>query len=76
MKSRFVVNRDLFARLNITQGDEKNMAIKNLHVTIWLTGVVNVVRAVAPFAAIEAPAIIDRADAESAATGSALGFAV
>lgn len=76
MKSRFIVNRDLLARLNIPQSDEKNMATKNLHVTIWLTGMVNVVRAVPTFAAIEAPAMIDRADAESAATGSAFGFAV
>lgn len=76
MKSRFIVNGDFLAGLDVTQGYEKNMVIENLHVAVGVTGVVNVVRAVATCAAIETPAIIDRADAQPAAAGPPLSFSV
>lgn len=76
MQRRLIVDRDLLATVNVTQGNEENVVIEDLHITVGLTGMVNVMRAVSTFAAIKAPAVIDRADAEPTAIGSALGFPI
>ena len=50
------------------------MAVENLHVGIGLAGMIDVMRAVATPAAIQAPAIIDCADAQFSPLGSAIGL--
>lgn len=52
------------------------MAIEYFHVAVWFAGVVYVVRAVATLAAVEAPAIIDRANTEPASSGAAISFSI
>lgn len=63
MKGRFVVDGNFFARLDVAQSDKKDVAVGNFHKGVGLARMVNVMRAVPSPAAIEAPAIIDRADA-------------
>ena len=50
------------------------MAVENLHVGIGLARMIDVMRAVATPAAIQAPAIIDCADAQFSPLSSAIGL--
>ena len=72
MKSLLVVNRDLFARLNISQGKKQDVAIKRPHITVRLARVVDVMSSVAAACAVQAPASIDIADAQNATVARAL----
>lgn len=67
MQSRFVVDGDFLAGPDITEGNEHNVAVENLHEGIRLARVIYVMRAVAAAATVEAPAIIDGTDAQFAA---------
>ena len=55
MESRLVVDGDLFARLNVAQGEEEEMAAHALHKSVGLATVVDVM------AAVSAPAAVDAA---------------
>lgn len=59
MECGFVIDRDLLARLDIAQRDEKNVIVENLHVRVGHTRVVDVVSAVAATAAVETPTPVD-----------------
>ena len=72
MQRGFIIDRDLFAGLDVAQGDEEYVIVKDLHVGVGLAGVIDVVSAVAATAAIEAPAIIDCTDAQPAPVGPAI----
>ena len=74
MQSRFVVDGDFLAGLNIAQGDEEHVTVENLHVGIGLAGMINVMRAVATTTTIQAPAIIDCTDAQLSPRSSAIGL--
>ena len=37
MQRRFVIDRDLFARLYVAQCDEENVVIEYLHESVWTT---------------------------------------
>ncbi len=50
------------------------MVIKNLHVGVGLAGMIDVMRAVATAAAIQAPAVIDCTDAQLSTMGPAIGL--
>ena len=50
--------------------------VEDLQVAVGLAAMVDVVGAVTTFAAIEAPAVIDRADTKPTAIGSAPGFPI
>jgi hypothetical protein len=63
MQRGFVVDGDFFAWFDVAQGDEQNVAVENLHIGVRLTGMIDVVGAVPPAAAIETPSIIYCADA-------------
>jgi hypothetical protein len=76
VKGRFVVNRYLLARRNIAQGDKEDVVVDNLHVGVGRTGVVDIVGAVSTLAAIEAPAIVDCADAQLSPPGPAISFRI
>lgn len=71
-----VVDRDLFAGFNVAQGDEQDVAVKNLHVGVGLAGMVDVVGAVAIATAVETPAIVDGADAQLATAGPAIRLGI
>jgi hypothetical protein len=48
------------------------MTVKNLHVAVWVAGMIDVVRAVPAPAPVEAPASIDRADSQEPAVRTPL----
>ncbi len=76
MERRLVVECDLLARLDIAECDKENMAIEYFHVAVGFAGMVYVMRAVPALAAVEAPAMINCADTESASSGAAISFCV
>ncbi len=76
MERRLVVDGDLVARLDVAECDKENMAVEYFHVAVGFAGMVYVMRAVPALAAVETPAIIDRADTESAPPGAAISFGV
>lgn len=76
MKRRFIVDGNFLARFDIAKSDEEDVAVGNLHEGVGFAGVINVMRAVSPAAAIEAPAIIDRTDAQSFSASAAICFCV
>jgi hypothetical protein len=61
-----VIDRDLFAGLDVAQGDEEDMTVENLHEGVGLAGMIDVVGAVTITAAIETPAFVDGTDAQLA----------
>ena len=69
-----VVDRDFFTRLDIAQSDEKYVTVKNLHVSIGLAGMIDVVRTVSTSAAIQTPTIINCTDAQFPPRSSAIGL--
>lgn len=71
MESGFVVDGDFFAGPDITQGDEEDMAVQNLHVRVRLARVVDVMGAVTTTAPIQTPPLIDAADTQSAPSSPA-----
>jgi len=55
MKRPFVIKRYFLARPDVAQGNKKNVAIQNLHVAVWFTGMVNIVSTVTILTTIKAP---------------------
>lgn len=64
MKGLFVIDRDLFAGPNVSQGEEEHVTVQSSHEGIWLAGVIDVVRAVAAARAVQTKPPIDIADAQ------------
>lgn len=52
------------------------MVVENLHVSVGLARMIDVMRAVTIAAAVQTPAIINRADAQLGAAGPAIGFGI
>ena len=71
-----VIDRYLFARFDVAQGDEENVIVEDLHEGVWRAGVIDVVSAIAAAAAVETPAIVDLTDAEHSPVRPAPGFGV
>lgn len=63
MKRHHVVERDFVAGMNVAQGVEEYVVVEDFHVAVGLAGMVDVMRAVTPAAAVDAPIVIDGADA-------------
>jgi hypothetical protein len=76
VERRLVIEGDLFARLDIAESDEEDMSIKYFHVAVRFARMVDVVSAVSAFAPIQAPALINGTNAESATPGAAVRFCV
>ena len=60
----------------MAQGNEEDVAVENLHIGVGLARMIYVVCTVSPTAAVQAPAIIDRTDAQLAPAGPAIGLRV
>lgn len=60
----FVVDRDLFAGLDVLQGEEQNVIVDDLHERVGDAGVIDVVRTVSTAATVETPTMVDFADAQ------------
>ena len=76
MQRIFVIDRDFFTRLNVTQRKEQDVAVDGFHVRVGRAGMVNVVRAVATAAPIQAPTAIDIADTQLGATTTTTSFQI
>ena len=55
MKGGDVIERDLFAGMDVAEGHEEDVAVSDSHVAVRGAGVVDVVRAVAAPAAVQTP---------------------
>ena len=76
MESVFVIDRDLFARTDVAECKEQHVAVDRAHKGVGRARVVDIVRAIAPTAAIKAPLAIDVADAQLRAVCPPFGFAI
>ena len=76
MQCRLVVYGYLFTRVDVAKREEKDVSINYLHVTVRLAGMVNVMRPIPAFAAIETPAIVYGADPKPAPLRSAIRLGV
>lgn len=76
MQSIFVVDSNLFTRSDVAQGEEQDVAIDGLHVSIRLARMVDVMRAVAASAAIKTPTTVDVADAQFGSMCATLSFEI
>jgi hypothetical protein len=76
VKSRFVVNRDLFAGFDVSESEKEDVAIHDFHVAVWRAGMIDVMSAISAATAVKAPTIVDGADAQNAPLASASGFRV
>ncbi len=65
MKRHHIVERDFVAGINVAQSVEEYVVVEDFHVAVGLTGMVDVMRAVTPAAAVYAPITIDGADTQS-----------
>lgn len=63
-----VVERDLFARVDVFERHEEYVAVRDAHVGVGRATVIYVMRAVAAFASVQTPVGIDGADAQLAPT--------
>ncbi len=68
MKRHHIIERDFVARSYVAQCVEEYVAVDDFHVAIGLARVIDVMRAVSPAAAVNAPLVIDGANAQHAAT--------
>jgi len=76
MQRLFIIDRDFFARVDISQSEEHYVAIDRPHVGVWLAGMVDIMRAVAASTAVDAPGAVNIADAQLGAMGAALSFKI
>ena len=77
MQSLFVIDSDLFAGLNVAQREEQHVPVQVLHVGVRFAAMIDVVRAVAPATAVQAPAAVDITDAQDApVTPTPRGFEI
>ena len=63
-KRLLVIDRDLFAGLDVPQREEEHMIVDRFHVSVGLAGVIDVMSSVAAARAVEAPLAVDIADAQ------------
>ena len=63
MQRLLVIDRNLFARVDVAQSDEENVIVENLHECVGHARVIDVVGAVSAATSIQTPATIDLTDA-------------
>lgn len=63
MKRHHVIERDFFAGAYVAQRVEEYVVVDDFHVAVGLARMIDVMRAVSPAAAVNAPMVIDSADA-------------
>src|SRR5438309_1381937 len=72
MECLFVVDRDLFTRLDIPQREKQHVPVERPHVSIRPAAMIDVVSAVAAARSVQTPAAVDVTDAQDAAFARAL----
>ena len=76
VKSRFIVDRNFFTRLDISQSNKENVFVKDLHERIWLTRMIDVVGSVSASTTVQTPAVINSADPQRLSFCSSVGLGV
>ena len=76
MQRLFVIDRDLFARIDVAQSKEHHVAMDRAHISVRFAGMVDVMRTVAAATAVDAPVAVNIADAQLGSMGTALSFAI
>ena len=76
MQCLLVVDGNLFPRIDITQSKEQHVPMDCAHIRIRCTRVIDVMRAIASAAAVDAPNAVDVANAQLSAMRAALRFAI
>lgn len=76
MKRLLVVDRDLFAGLDVSQREEQNVVANDLHERVWDARVIDVVRAVSAAASVETEATVDFTDAQHLSMRTTARFGV
>jgi hypothetical protein len=61
-----VIEQKFFARFDITQGEEENVAMDDLAVAVGFAGMIDELRAVAAAAPVNRPIRVDAADVDAA----------
>ena len=68
-----VIQRDLFARMDVAEREEEDVTVENLYVTVGRARMVDVMRTVAAATPVKTPVRIDSADAQFAPPARATG---
>ena len=76
MQRRLVVDGDLFAGADVSQRNEEDVFVENLHECVGLARMINVVSSISSPASVDAPTIIDGADSKGLPMRSPIGFGV
>ena len=76
MERLFVIDRDLFARMDVAQSKEHYVVVDGANIGVRLARMVDVVRAVAAATAVDAPGAVNIADAQLGSMGAALSFKI
>ena len=72
----FVVDRDLFAGFDVSQSEEEDVIVDDLHERVGDARVIDVMRAVSAATSIQTPAIVDFTDAQHLSMRATAGFGV
>lgn len=76
MQRLFVVDGNFFTRMDIAQSKEQHVSMDCAHIGIRFARVIDVMRAVATAAAVDAPDAVHVADAQFGSMGAALRFPI
>jgi hypothetical protein len=76
MQRRLIIDGDLFTRADLSQRDEENVLVENLHECVRLARMVDVVRSIPSSTSVQAPTIIDGTDPQRLPMRSSIGFSV
>jgi hypothetical protein len=70
----FIIDRYFISRLNISQGDKKNVVIEDLHESVWLARMIDVMSTIAAPATVQTPALVYPADTQTPSASPAPRF--
>lgn len=76
MQSCFIVDRDLFAGLYVSQGEEEDVIVDDLHERVRHARVVDVMRAIPAAASVKTPTTVHFTNAEHLSMRSSTRFGV
>ncbi len=76
MQRRLIVDCNFLSGFNVAQGDEEDVAVGDLHEGVGLTGMIDVVGAISPATAVQAPAFVDRANPQPFASRPPISLGV
>lgn len=76
MQCLFVIDRDLFAWMDVAQGKKHYVAVDGADISVRLAGVVDVMGTIAATTAVDAPGTVNIADAQLGSMRAALSFAI